>query len=52
MAQCCSEIPEETIDDMFLHAPEIITRVRSHGSVTDVFLVNSPKKHISTEIPW
>ena len=37
MAQCYSEIPEEAIDDMFLHAPEVIARVRSHGAVTDAF---------------
>jgi hypothetical protein len=38
MAQCYSDITEDAMDHMFLHAPEVIARVRSHGAVTDVFL--------------
>lgn len=35
---CYSEISEEDLDHMFLHAPEVISKIRSDGAVTDVFL--------------
>ena len=38
MAQCYSFIPEPDMDHMFLHAPEVIAKVRSDGRVTDAFL--------------
>ena len=38
MAQCYSTISEQAMDHMFLHAPEVIAKVRSDGRVTDVFL--------------
>lgn len=38
MAQCYSFIPEPDMDRMFLHAPEVIAKVRSDGRVTDAFL--------------
>lgn len=38
MAQCYSFIPEPDMDHMFLHAPEVIAKVRSDGRVTDALL--------------
>ena len=38
MAQCYSFIPEPDMDYMFLHAPEVIAKVRSDDRVTDAFL--------------
>lgn len=38
MAQCYSDISEDAMDHMFLHAPKVIAEVRSHGGVTDAFL--------------
>lgn len=38
LSLCYSEISEEALDHMFLHAPEVIRKIRSDGAVTDVFL--------------
>jgi hypothetical protein len=35
---CYSQISTEDMDHMFLHAPEVIHKIRSDGAVTDVFL--------------
>jgi hypothetical protein len=36
--QCYTEITDEEDDLLFIHAPEVIQRFRSEGSVTDAFL--------------
>lgn len=58
--QCYTEITEEEEDCLFIHAPEVIQRFRSEGSVTDAFLdsLGIPKlpgdRHIDRDglVPW
>lgn len=38
MAQCYTELSEKEMDHMFLHAPEVISKIRSEGAVSDTFL--------------
>jgi hypothetical protein len=58
--QCYTEITDEEEDLLFIHAPEVIQRFRSEGSVTDAFLdtLGIPKlpgdRHIDRDglVPW
>lgn len=60
MDQCYTEITDEEEDLLFIHAPEVIRRFRSEGSVTDAFLdtLGIPKlpgdRHIDRDdlVPW
>jgi hypothetical protein len=58
--QCYTEITDEEEDLLFIHAPEVIQRFRSEGSITDAFLdtLGIPKlpgdRHIDRDglVPW
>lgn len=60
MDQCYTDITDEQENQLFIHAPEVIQRIRSDGCVTDNFLdsIGIPKlpadKHIDRDglVPW